>query len=216
MKVIIGCEESGVGRRAFRERGHHCRSVDLLPARDGKAIQHAQMDIVAFLEACSDGWYDLGIFHPECTSVCVAGNKTYAPGGVPTQARLDQIEWIIALWHLAKRKCKRVCFENPASVIWPHLRKLGADVQYVQPYEFGHLEQKRTGLGLYNLPRLAPTNNVFAEMMRLPKHERERIHYMSPSKTRSRDHSESFAGIMDAMANQWGALDNMDDARSVL
>jgi hypothetical protein len=38
---------------------------------------------------------------------------------------------------------------------------------------FGHMEQKATCLWLKNLPKLKETNNVKAEMMQLPKRERE-------------------------------------------
>lgn len=197
----MGCEESGVGRRAFQERGHECWSNDIKPARDG-SDWHRQGDIMAVLGIEPDGEYDLGILHPDCTKVCVAGNATHAG----TQGRADQVEWIVRLSDLAKLKCKRVCIENPASVIFPVLRKLGFAIQYVQPWQHGHMEQKKTGLALFNLPLLAETNNVHAAMMELPKCRRERIHYMSPGQNRKRDRSESFSGILNAMADQWGVL----------
>lgn len=206
MNVIIGCEESGVGRRIFQAKGHTATSCDIKPARDGDKSWHWEGDIVAYLEGVEDGYYDLGIFHPECTTVCVAGNRTYAPGGIPTKARTDQIDWIVNLWLLAERKCKRIAFENPASVIFPVLRSMGADVQYVQPWQHGHMEQKKTGLALWGLPRLTETKNVYEDMMKLPRKERERIHFMSPGQNRSRDRSESYTGILEAMADQWGSL----------
>lgn len=199
--VLMGCEESGVGRRAFEARGHKVTSCDLLPARDG-AANHIQTDIVKYLERCDDKVFDLGVFHPDCTTMCVAGNRHYAG----TSARADQVRWTVELWELAKRKCKRVAFENPASVMFAPLRQRGAVVQYVQPWQFGHREQKKTGFALHGLPGLVPTNDVSAEMMRLPKSQRERIFFMSPGPNRSRDRSESYAGIMAACADQWGAL----------
>lgn len=36
MRVLVGCETSGIGRRAFAARGHDVRSCDLLPA--GRAV----------------------------------------------------------------------------------------------------------------------------------------------------------------------------------
>lgn len=203
--VLIGCEESGVGREEFCKRGHFAYSVDLKPARH-PSIYHVRGDIVEWLESCEDQSIDIGIFHPDCTTVCVAGNRTYAPGGIASPKRVEQLDWIVALWILAKRKCKRVAFENPASVIFPVLRSLGADVQYVQPWQHGHMEQKKTGLALHNLPRLVETNNVYDEMIKLPKAKRERIFYMSPGKDRARDRSESYTGILAAMADQWGAI----------
>ncbi|MDI3348883.1 hypothetical protein PIGBHMHK_00675 [Mycoplasmopsis arginini] len=75
---------------------------------------------------------------------------------------------------------------------------------YIQPYQFGHLEQKKTGLHLHNLPPLIETNNVYDEMMSLPKNIRERIHYLPPSPDRWKIRSTTFKGIANAMANQWG------------
>ena len=42
-------------------------------------------------------------------------------------------------------------------------------------------------------------------MMKLPKRERERIFYMSPSSNRSKLRSETFTGLADAMALKWGS-----------
>ncbi len=76
--------------------------------------------------------------------------------------------------------------------------------KYVQPYQFGHLEQKKTGLHLYNLPELKETKNVYEEMMLLPKNVRERLHYLPPSKDRWKIRSTTFFGLGEAMAEQWG------------
>jgi hypothetical protein len=42
------------------------------------------------------------------------------------------------------------------------------------------------------------------EMMKLPKSERERIHYLPPSPDRWKLRSVTFSGIAAAMAEQWG------------
>jgi hypothetical protein len=82
--------------------------------------------------------------------------------------------------------------------------RIGKRSQAIQPYQFGHLEQKETWLWLHGLPLLTETNNVFDEMMKLPRKERERIHFMSPSESRGHERSRTFTGIADAMAEQWG------------
>ena len=41
--------------------------------------------------------------------------------------------------------CPRICIENPVGALTKH-SKLGRATQYIQPYEFNHAEQKRTGL----------------------------------------------------------------------
>ena len=77
--------------------------------------------------------------------------------------------------------------------------------QYIQPYQFGHMEQKKTGLWLYNLPELVETDNVREAMMELPIKERQRIHYLPPSTDRWKIRSKTFNGIAAAMAQQWGS-----------
>lgn len=58
MKVIIGCEFSGVVRRAFTKLGHDVYSCDLLPSTD-----NSDKHIVGDIRDLTDDW-DLGIFHP--------------------------------------------------------------------------------------------------------------------------------------------------------
>jgi hypothetical protein len=42
------------------------------------------------------------------------------------------------------------------------------------------------------------------EMMLLPKNQRERLHYLPPSADRWKLRSETYLGIAQAMASQWG------------
>ena len=50
---------------------------------------------------------------------------------------------------------------------------------------------------------IAPTNNVYDEMVKLPKNKRERLHYLPPSPERAKLRSKTFPGIAKAMAEQW-------------
>ena len=81
--------------------------------------------------------------------------------------------------------------------------KIGKRTQAIQPYQFGHKEQKETWLWLHGLPPLKQTENVCDRMMKLPKKQRERLHYLSPSADRAKERSRTFQGIADAMAGQW-------------
>ena len=199
MRVLIGCEESGVVRRAFRQRGHEAWSCDILPARDGETCFHIRGDIKEVLK--SSGEWDLIILHPSCRTLTIAGNSTYGEGMPKHHERLLEIDWTVDLWCLALTYGKRVALENPISVIWQYL---GAPYQYVQPYHFGHPEQKKTGFARHNLPPLRATADVKRIASLLPNLLRERSHFMPPSSTRSRDRSESFLGIANALADQWG------------
>ena len=196
MKILIACEYSGRVRDAFVSKGHNAISCDLLPTETEGP--HHQGDIYDLL---NEQW-DLIIAHPPCTALTVAGNSTYGEGQPKYNERLEAAKWTVALWNKFKDVSPKVCMENPVGV----LQRLGGmhKPQYVQPYEFGHMEQKKTGLYLHNLPKLVATNNVYEQMMELPITERQRLHYLPPSKDRWKIRSTTFQGIADAMADQWG------------
>lgn len=196
-RILIGCEFSAVVREAFAARGHDAWSCDLLASeREG---QHLQADIITVL----DRDWDLIMLHLPCTAIALCGNATYGRGMPKHDERLRAIEWTAGVWRKAISVCSRVGFENPKNVMGP---VIGKRTQVVQPYEFGHPERKETWLWLHGLPPLRPTNNVYDQMMQLPKRKRERLHYMSPSENRGQERSRTFQGIADAMAEQWGGL----------
>lgn len=197
MRVLIACEYSGTVRDAFIARGHDAVSCDLLPT--DKPGPHIQGDCIAAIE--SKHW-DLIVMHPPCTALTVAGNSTYGEGQKKYDERLASVAWTVSLWRTACKNSNAVCMENPVGVL-PRMGGL-KPAQYVQPWMFGHKEQKKTGLWLHNLPVLVGTENVYSEMMLLPKRERERLHYLPPSKDRWKIRSTTYQGIADAMASQWG------------
>lgn len=202
MKILVGCEYSGRVRDAFIKLGHDAISADLLPTDvDGP---HYHGDVYNLLNDFGQNhWqWDLIIMHPPCTYVCVAGNKHYGKDKLGYHKRTNAAHWTRLLWERCKRSAPKVCFENPVSVL---SRLAGLPkAKYVQPYGFGHLERKKTGLHLHNLEPLVPTNDVFDEMMKLPKKERERVFFMPPSEDRWKLRSTTYQGIADAMAEQWG------------
>lgn len=196
MKVLVACEYSGRVRDAFIALGHEAISCDLLPT--DSPGPHYEGDVFDLL----DNTYDLIIAHPPCTCLCVSGNSTYGATQDRYQERLDAVRWTKLLWDKCVLSAKSVCFENPVGV----LKRLGGlpQANYIQPWQFGHMEQKKTGLHLHNLPALRETNNVYDKMMQLPKNVRERMHYMQPSKDRWKLRSTTYQGIANAMAEQWG------------
>jgi hypothetical protein len=192
VNVLIGCEYTGTGQVAFEAAGHNAWSCDLDPT-EGNPARHLQCDI---FEALNYMKWDLIILHPDCTRMAVCGNGTYA--GTP--GRDQDVGWTLRLFHEAKKRARRVCLENPSSVLFTYIK---AVVQYIQPWEFGHPETKRTGLALHNLEPLKGTKNVYDHMMTLPPKERHKVWYASPSETRGKDRSRSYPGILRAMAQQW-------------
>lgn len=182
MKVLIACEYSGVVRDAFRARGHDAMSCDLLPTDvPGPHYTGDMFD----LDLAS---YDLVVAHPPCTTICVSGNRHYAN----TQARLDGCEFVRRIWN---SPIQRLCVENPVGVLNRFVSELPKP-QYVQPWQFGHGETKKTGLWLRGLPELVPTNIVEGRS--------DRIHKLPPTADRWKIRSTTYAGIATAMADQWG------------
>ena len=183
MRVLVGCEFSGTVRRAFRALGHEAWSCDMLEAEDGSAY-HRQGDVLDMLD---EGW-DLGIFHPPCTRLTVAGARWFRG---KEQEQADAIAFVEQLWacHIP-----RVCIENPIGVLSTQ-SKLGEPTQIVQPWQFGHGETKATCLWLRGLSPLDPTQIVDGR--------EARIHRMAPGPNRWRERSRTYQGIADAMAQQW-------------
>ncbi len=192
MRVLIACEYSGRVREAFRALGHDAWSCDLLPS-DNLTDYHYTGDCWPVI---AEGW-DLIIMHPPCTALAVSGNRWYGSGMPKHQDRLDSIDWTLALFEHAKNHAPRVAFENPVGVLPVK------PTQYIQPYQFGHAESKKTGLWLHNLPPLVPTDNVEDVWRTLPKKEAQRIHFLPPSADRWKIRSETYKGIAEAMAAQW-------------
>lgn len=188
MKVLIGCEESQTICKKFRQANFDSYSCDLRPTQ-GDPKYHYQMDIFACIR--QEAW-DLIILHPPCTAMCLSGNATYAKGKPKHEQRLIAIDWTKALWKEACKNAKHVALENPMTVFFKYMM----NVQYVQPWQFGHPVNKMTGFALKNLPRLKATNIV--------KNPQDLIHKMPPSKNRDRLRAMTFPGLADAIVDQWG------------
>lgn len=191
-RVIIGCESSGVVRRAFRRLGHDAWSCDVLPADDGDS-HHFQMDVLALLMVER---FDLGLFHPPCTYLCNSGVRWLKTEPGRWEKMLAGADFFRRLYDAP---IPRVAVENP--VMHNHARNatgLGKPTQYIQPWQFGHGERRATGLWLRNLPKLVPTNVVAG---RTP-----RVHHASPGPDRWKLRSITLEGHAAAMAAQWGPL----------
>jgi len=188
VNVLLGCEYSGKVREAFRKLGHDVTSCDLLPS-DDNSPNHIQGDVIDVIK--SRRW-DLIIIHPPCTALAVSGNRWYGRGMPKHQERIDSIEWTMALWEEAKKYAPMVAMENPVGVL-----PMKAS-QYIQPWQFGHGETKKTGLWLHNLPDLVPADVV--------EGREQRIWKLPPSADRWKIRSETYQGIADAIADQWSVM----------
>ena len=205
MNVLIACESSGHVREAFRARGHNAWSCDLLPADDSSPY-HYQMDA---LDAAMIGW-DLVIAHPPCTYLCSSGlhwNKRVPGRAEKTEQALEFVRKLMAL------DVPRLAIENPVGCIGTRIRK--AD-QYIQPYEFGHDASKNTGLWLKGLPPLLPTSFIMPRIVdgkpRWGNQTDSGQNRLAPSADRWKKRSQTYAGIAEAMADQWGGAANREAA----
>lgn len=200
MRVLITHEESGIVREAFRKRGHDAWSNDLIPARD-RSSYHLQM--CAKEAIVNHGPWDIIISHVECTEMAVSGNRWYGKGTAGYILREAAISWAVEFWDLAKKHAIVGCaIENPVSVLWQHI----GNPQYIQLWQYGHKETKRTGILTDRLPLLEPTN-IVGPPPASGTHERkawEVVWRMAKSATRKRDRSETKQGVADAFADQWG------------
>lgn len=193
MRVLVGCEFSGVVRDAFAGFGHDAWSCDLLETeRPGQHI------VGSVLDHLDEGW-DLAVFHPPCTYMANSGVRWLyytGEGGRKVAKRWEQLQQAAELFvKLLNAPIPRIAIENP--IIHRYAVELigrKAD-QIVHPWWFGHGETKATCLWLKNLPLLKPTNVV--------EGRRPKVHFESPGADRWKRRSRTKEGMGYAMANQW-------------
>lgn len=207
MRVLIGCETSGVVRREFAALGHDAWSCDLLPADDGHN-KHYQCDIRDVLAL---GWDLLAVFHPPCTRLCNSGVRWLfsPPGGKTVEDMQRELHEGAALFSAVwNAPIERIAVENP--VMHRHAKALIRNYQpasqTVQPWWFGDPAFKATGLYLRNLPKLVPTRRLAPPKAGTDAHKQWSIvHRAPPSADRWKLRSKTYPGIAAAMASQWGA-----------
>ena len=185
MRILVACEYSGRVRDAFIARGHDAISCDLLPT-DAEGPHHMG-DVTELLHM---GW-DMMIAHPPCTHLAVSGSRWFK------DKIKEQAEALVFVQTLMDAPIPMIAIENPISVISSRIRKPD---QIIQPWQFGHGETKATCLWLKGLPKLTPTNIV--------EGREARVHRMPPSPERWKERSRTYAGIAQAMADQWGNTPN--------
>ncbi|MBD3785667.1 MAG: hypothetical protein IE922_01675 [Sphingomonadales bacterium] len=217
LRILIGCETSGIARRAFAELGHDVWSCDLEAAEDG-SNRHIVCDIRDGI--LTWGWDLLAVMHPPCTRLCRSGRRWMSGPGKWTQPKQlpagrtwDEMRAEFELGVSVFTTCwtapiKRIAIENPEMNDLARDR-MPADLpvpQMVQPHWFGEPAYKATGWYLRNLPVLEPTAPLMEPERNSDEWRRwNRIHRMPPGPERARLRSRSFPGMMHAAAAQWSA-----------
>ena len=181
MRVLVGCEFSGIVRDAFAARGHDAWSCDLLPTE--RPGNHYEGDIFDIL----DEQWDLAIFHPPCTHLSVSGARWFK------DKQAEQAAALAFVHDLLTCGVPKIALENPIGIISTKIRKPD---QIIQPWQFGEPYQKSTCLWLKGLPKLVPTDIVEGREQKCWKE--------SPGPNRWKNRSRTYEGIARAMSDQWG------------
>jgi hypothetical protein len=194
-KVLVACEYSGRVRDAFTARGWYALSCDLLPSESPG--HHYQGDVTPLLNA--DHAWDLIIAFPPCTYLASSGMHWTTRGLRDPKLTEDALSFVRLLLDAPAGK---IALENPVGCISSRIRKPD---QYIQPWQFGHQESKKTCLWLKNLPLLVPTKVVSKPESGVWLNQTSSgQNRLGPSATRAKERSLTYQGVADAMADQWG------------
>lgn len=201
MRVLIGCEMSGVVRDAFIAQGHDAWSCDIIPTeRRGPHIVNDVRNVLDW------GW-DLAIFHPPCTYLSYAAMRYWNQPG-REEKRREAMNFFMMCVHAP---IPYMAIENPLGLPCQEYRQPD---QTVHPYYFGDPFMKRTCLWLKGLPGLMywQAGTLFEQTMTdLPEpiYSTQRAdgikkRHFSEARHGSKERSRTFPGIATAFAQQWG------------
>ena len=225
MKVLVACEYSGRVRDAFLAKGHEAMSCDLLPT--DVPGPHYQGDIKDII---NDGW-DLMIAHPPCTYLSVSGMHWTTRGLRDPQLTEDALDFVRFLLDAPIHK---IALENPISIISSRIRKPDQIVQpWHYGHDASKktcLWLKNLSPLVPDISNIYPPKG-YEKVMRDCESPRQ-MHYreidgimfvgpenikpvwgnqtpsgqnkLGPSADRWKIRSETYIGIANAMAQQWG------------
>ena len=226
IRVLVGCERSGVVRKSFEALGFDAYSCDIQPDAE-RSNRHFQCDIAEVLD---DDWDLLAVFHPPCTRLCNSGVRwlkvaptkldpnDYTDYEVALYETLDEEGRLAFMWDqldkgaaffstLWNAPIPHRAVENPIMHKYAKERiENFKPAQYVQPWWFGDPAFKATGFHVQNLPKLKPTNKLTPPKKGTPEHTAwSMIHHAPPGPERHNIRSQTFKGIGDAVAQQYGS-----------
>lgn len=176
MRVLIGCETSGIVRDAFIKMGHDAVSCDLLPTE--QPGPHYQGDLLSII---NDGW-DLLIAHPDCTYLTASAAWAFKDGPYHQKVKPETLvgqarrqarrESLLFVEKIAASNISKIAIENPAAGFLNTMLNIkiygfrsNFPTQVIHPHQFGHDASKSTGLALKGLPDLKGTMQIEPRMV---------------------------------------------------
>lgn len=200
-KILVACEESQAVTIELRKLGYEAYSCDTQPCSGGHPEWHLQQDVTELLK---EDWLMIIAF-PPCTDLAVSGARWFKE----KQADGRQQRSIDFFMLFANAKCKRICIENPISIMSSKWRKPD---QIIQPWQFGHGETKSTCLWLKGLPKLKPTNIVDGrepKIWLMTDENGKKLGWNTPEIKKAR--SKTYPGIAKAMADQFTRMSGWEE-----
>jgi len=188
MKVLVGCEYSGIVAKAFRDKGHEAYSYDLIAGLSPG--YHLQMDI---FKAVSRFKPDLLIAHPPCTYLSKAQIFMLHNN---SERLIKSLEAVYFVQKIMSLDVSKIAIESPPGVLSWAWRPYS---QLVNACDFGDPHFKQICLWFKNLPPLI-TTCVNPSRRSMSSHTNGRMSQCEKSYIRSR----FFPLVAEAMANQWG------------
>ena len=185
LSVLVACEYSGRVRDAFIRRGHNAVSCDLRPT--DVPGPHVVGDVMDVLDR--EAW-DMLIAHPPCTYLAWVGQAWFKVDPSRYDRRREAVRFVERLWNA---NIEYTCIENPRGALSPQWR---LENQVVQPWMFGEPYTKATCLWLRNLPPLLGVEVA-------PRPWTSWVAQVKDPYVRSL----TFSGIANAMASQWGTIE---------
>jgi len=190
MRLLNGCCKSVVLAQEFEERGWDVWTCDTQPSEGwGK---HIQDDILNHL---NDGW-DMGIFHPDCTTKANSGVRWLFEIPGRYQQMIEDCDFFNKL---LGANIPLICVEHPIIHKYAKSHIVKEYTQLIQPHWFtGSDESKATLLWLIGLPKLKRTQW-------LDKSEiQQSVWRHPPNPDRKTNRARNSPAIAKAMANKWG------------
>jgi len=189
-RLINGCAKSVALVGEFEREGWDAWTCDILPSEGWD--KHIQDDILNHL---NDGW-DMGIFHPDCTTKANSGVRWLfqIPG------RYEQMLIDCAFFNkLLSAKIPLICVEHPIIHKYAKAHIIKGYSQIIQPHYFiSSNESKATCLWLIGLPELQRTQWLDKEEIQ------QSVWRHPPSPMRKENRARNSPSISKAMAEQWG------------